>query len=36
MKRVVGRPIIVELRPDTDAPKPKKQKRAVRSPARRK
>jgi len=34
--RMVGRPIIVEVRADPDAPKPKKQKRAVRTPARRK
>jgi hypothetical protein len=36
-KRLVGRPIIVELRPDPDKPKPKKaRKRAARRASRAK
>ena len=33
-KRMVGRPVIVELRPDPDKPKPKKRKRTAGRAAR--
>ncbi len=35
-KRVVGRPMVVELRPDPETPKPTKRKRVTRRRTRRK